>query len=78
MTTRSTKTNRKQPPHRPATPQPLIIRSKYTKEEQLAFLDAIRERDAEQSLEEALAEWEAFKKGIDEHRLPGCKLYEDL
>ena len=78
MTTKSTRTTRKKPPHKPAVEQPVIIRSTLTREEKLAVFDEIRKRDAEQPLEEAIAEWEAFKKGIDEHRLPGCKLYEDL
>jgi hypothetical protein len=77
MTTRSTRTSRKKPLHKQVAPQPLIIESALTLEEKLAVLDEIRKRDAEQPLEEALSEWEAFKKGIDEHRLPGSKLYEN-
>ena len=55
---------------------PVIIPPKGTREELIALLQSWREGDHGWDIEEERASFEAFKKGIDENRLPGQKLFE--
>ena len=54
---------------------PVIIPPKGTREELIALLRSWEEED-DWDIDDQRASFEAFKKGIDENRLPGQKLFE--